>query len=110
MVSDPTPRIRPGNLPVQVKLDMNHHHRKTLHSLFAHPISANIDFKKVVHLLEDIGAEVDNKPGNRVGVKLDILPRSGTLITICYGRRSSRCGSFLKPVASHRPSFLSERF
>jgi len=62
---------------------MNHRHRKTLHALFAHPISANIDFKKVVHLLEDIGAEVDNKPGNRVGVKLDILPRSGTLITIC---------------------------
>jgi hypothetical protein len=51
--------------------DMNHHHRKTLHALFAHPISANIDFKKVVHLLEDIGAEVDNKPGNRVGVKLN---------------------------------------
>ena len=50
---------------------MNRRHRKTLHALFAHPISANIDFKKVVHLLEDIGAEVDNKPGNRVGVKLN---------------------------------------
>ena len=43
---------------------MNHHHRKTLHALFAHPLSANVDFKKVVHLLEDLGAEVDNKPGN----------------------------------------------
>jgi hypothetical protein len=50
---------------------MNHHHRKTLHALFAHPVSANIDFKKVVHLLEDIGAELDNKAGNRVGVKLN---------------------------------------
>jgi hypothetical protein len=50
---------------------MNHHHRKTLHALFAHPISANIDFKKVIHLLEEIGAEVDNKSGNRVGVKLN---------------------------------------
>ena len=49
---------------------MNHHHRKTLHALFAHPLSANVDFKKVVHLLEDLGAEVDNKPGNRVGVML----------------------------------------
>jgi hypothetical protein len=49
---------------------MNHHHRKTLHALFAHPISANIDFKKVMHLLEEIGAEVDNKSGNRVGVTL----------------------------------------
>jgi hypothetical protein len=50
---------------------MNHHHRKTLHALFAHPLSANVDFKKVVHLLEDLGAEVDNKPGNRVGVMLN---------------------------------------
>jgi len=49
---------------------MNHHHRVTLHALFAHPISANIDYKKVVHLLEALGAEVDNKPGNRVGVTL----------------------------------------
>jgi hypothetical protein len=50
---------------------MNHHHRKTLHALFAHPVSANIDFKKVLHLLEEVGAEVDNKTGNRVGVKLN---------------------------------------
>ena len=49
---------------------MNHRHRKTLHALFAHPISANTDLKKVLRLLEDIGAEVDNKLGNRVGVKL----------------------------------------
>ncbi len=50
---------------------MNHHHRTTLHTLFAHPISANIDFKKVIHLLEDLGAEVANKSGNRIGVKLN---------------------------------------
>jgi len=49
---------------------MNHHHRKTLHALFAHPISANIDFKKVMHLLEEMGAQLENKSGNRVGVKL----------------------------------------
>ena len=50
---------------------MNHHHRKTLHALFSHPISANIDFKEVMHLLEEVGAEIDNKSGNRVGVKLN---------------------------------------
>ena len=49
---------------------MNHHHRKTLHALFAHPMSANINFKKVLSLLEEAGAEVDNKAGNRIGVKL----------------------------------------
>lgn len=50
---------------------MNHHHRKTLHALFSHPVSANIDFKKVIHLLEEIGAEVDHKSGNRIGVKMN---------------------------------------
>lgn len=50
---------------------MNHHHRKTLHALFAHPISANIDFKKVLHLLEEMGADIENKSGNRVGVRLN---------------------------------------
>jgi hypothetical protein len=50
---------------------MNHHHRKTLHALFAHPISANIDFKDMLHLLEGVGAKIDNKSGNRIGVTLN---------------------------------------
>lgn len=50
---------------------MNHKHRKVLHAIFAHPVSSNIDFKEVLHVLEGLGAEVDNKSGNRVGVKLN---------------------------------------
>ncbi len=50
---------------------MNHHHRVTLHALFAHPISSNIDLRKVVHVFEELGAEVDNRSGNRIGVKLN---------------------------------------
>ena len=50
---------------------MNHHHRKTLHALFAHPVSANIDFKKVMHVFEELGAEIENSAGNRVKIKLD---------------------------------------
>ncbi len=50
---------------------MNHRHRKTLHSIFAHPIANNLDFEAVVHVLEQLGAEVDNKTGNRIGVKLN---------------------------------------
>lgn len=50
---------------------MNHRHRKTLHALFAHPISANIDFKEVTHVLEELGAEIDNKSGSRIGVTLN---------------------------------------
>src|SRR5215472_14742154 len=64
---------------------MNHHHRKTLHALFAHPLSANVDFKKVVHLLEDLGAEVDNKPGNRVGVMLNGRSAAFTRATATSG-------------------------
>jgi phage gp36-like protein len=63
---------------------MNHHHRKTLHALFAHPLSANVDFKKVVHLLEDLEAEVDKKLGNRVGVMLHA----------CYRARKVRAAPF----------------
>ena len=50
---------------------MNHRHRKILQSLFAHPVSANIGFKEVVHVLEDLGAEIENKSGNRIGVRLN---------------------------------------
>ncbi len=50
---------------------MNHRHRKVLHALFTHPVSANIDFKDVVHVLEELGAEIGTKSGNRVGVKLN---------------------------------------
>jgi hypothetical protein len=49
---------------------MNHSHRVTLHALFAHPISANIDFRKVMHVFEELGAQVENSAGNRVKVKL----------------------------------------
>jgi hypothetical protein len=50
---------------------MNHRHRKVLAALFAHPISANIDFKEVVHLLGELGGEVENRSGNRIGVTLN---------------------------------------
>jgi hypothetical protein len=50
---------------------MNHRHRKVLHALFAHPVSANIHFKDVMHVFEELGAEVESKTGNRVGVSLN---------------------------------------
>lgn len=50
---------------------MNHRHRKTLHAIFAHPINSNLDYKAVVHVLEQLGAEVENKSGNRIGVTLN---------------------------------------
>lgn len=47
---------------------MNHKHLKVLEAIFAHPTSANIDFKEVVHVLEALGAEITNKSGNRIGI------------------------------------------
>lgn len=49
---------------------MNHRHRKVLHALFAHPLNANIDFREVEHVLLELGAEIDNKSGSRIGVTL----------------------------------------
>ncbi|MHA1189655.1 MAG: hypothetical protein ACTSSQ_04240 [Alphaproteobacteria bacterium] len=50
---------------------MNHKHRKTLHQLFDHPINGNVNFKAIVHVLEELGAQIDHKSGNRIGVSLD---------------------------------------
>lgn len=67
------PDRKPGTQPSarEVTPHMNHRHRKVLHAIFAHPVSANLDFKEVMHVFEELGAEVDNKSGNRVGVKLN---------------------------------------
>ena len=50
---------------------MNNKHHKVLEAIFAHPISANIDFKDIEHLLVDLGAEIENKHGARIGVTLN---------------------------------------
>lgn len=50
---------------------MNHKHRKVLHALFAHPVSANIDMKAVESVFGELGAEVDNRHGSRIGVVLN---------------------------------------
>jgi len=50
---------------------MNHHHRKTLHSLFAHPVSANIDPKHVFSALEELGANVSHGGHGQVVLKLN---------------------------------------
>jgi hypothetical protein len=40
---------------------MNHRHRKVLHALFSHPVSANIDLKDVMHVFEELGGKVEAK-------------------------------------------------
>jgi hypothetical protein len=50
---------------------MNHHHRKTLHALFSHPVSSNIDPKHVASVFEALGAEVTHGGHGQVKVALN---------------------------------------
>lgn len=50
---------------------MNHRHRKVLHAIFAHPVSANIDPKAVHAVFEELGAEVSHNGSGRVAVSLN---------------------------------------
>ena len=50
---------------------MNHKHRKVLHALFAHPISANISTKAVESVLVELGGETEQRHGGRWGVRLN---------------------------------------
>ena len=49
---------------------MNHRHRKVLHAIFAHPVSANIDPKAVEAVFEELGAEVSVNGSGHLAVKL----------------------------------------
>ena len=50
---------------------MNHHQRKVLHAIFAHPVNANLDLQDVTHVLTALGAEIDSKTKSRLGVTLN---------------------------------------
>ena len=50
---------------------MNHRHRKVLHALFAHPISANIDLNHVESVFRELGAEVATAHSGKLTVKLN---------------------------------------
>ena len=49
---------------------MNHHHRKVLHALFAHPVSANIAMKDVEAVFRELGAEVSHSHSGKLAVEL----------------------------------------
>ena len=40
-------------------MSLHHKSQKTLDALYAHPISMNIEYSKVVHMFEELGAEVE---------------------------------------------------
>lgn len=49
---------------------MKRKHQKTLELLFSTPISANIKWAHIEALLVDLGAEISEREGSRVGVFL----------------------------------------
>ncbi len=49
---------------------MNHRHRKVLHALFAHPISANIHAADVEAVLVELGAELDHSHHGKLLARL----------------------------------------
>ena len=49
---------------------MKRAHQRTLEAVFAHPTSANIDWKDIESLLRSLGAEVTEREGSRVAIFL----------------------------------------
>jgi len=49
---------------------MKKKHIKTLALVFKQPVSANIDWKDIESLLIDLGAEISEREGSRIGVRL----------------------------------------
>ena len=49
---------------------LNHRHRKVLHALFAHPVSANIHGGDVEAVLTELGAELDHSHHGRMTARL----------------------------------------
>lgn len=49
---------------------MNHKHRKILHAIFAHPVSANLAMKDVESVLGELGATFDESHSGKVHVAL----------------------------------------
>lgn len=49
---------------------MKRKHQKTLELIFASPISGNIQWRDIEALLVELGAEISEREGSRVGVRL----------------------------------------
>ena len=49
---------------------MKRRHRRTLELVFRHPVSGNIPWRKIEALLVELGAEISEREGSRIGVRL----------------------------------------
>jgi hypothetical protein len=49
---------------------MKRKYQKTLELIYSHPISSNIKWRDIEALLVELGAEISEREGSRVGIKL----------------------------------------
>jgi hypothetical protein len=49
---------------------MRRKHQRTLEAIFAHPVSANIQWRDIEALFIELGAEISQREGSRVAVVL----------------------------------------
>ena len=49
---------------------MKHKHQKTLELIFSRPVSANIKWRDIEALFIELGAEISEREGSRIGVRL----------------------------------------
>ena len=49
---------------------MRRKHLKTVELLFLHPPSANVKWSDIVGLFKELGAEISEREGSRVGIRL----------------------------------------
>lgn len=49
---------------------MKRKHQKTLELIFARPVSGNIQWRDIEALFVELGAEISEREGSRVGVRL----------------------------------------
>ena len=49
---------------------MKKKHHKTLEQIFARPVSGNVQWRDIEALMLDLGAEISEREGSRIGVRL----------------------------------------
>ena len=54
----------------QYRITVKVKHRKTLELLFARPVSANIKWREIEGFFVELGAEISEREGSRIGVRL----------------------------------------
>ena len=49
---------------------MKRKHQKTLEAIYARPVSANIQWRDIAALFEELGADISERAGSRIAVML----------------------------------------